>query len=275
MMSALLTGCSSLSKATDATAGSSSEITVVQGATEAEVVENQIKLSKKLLNGEWVVYKVAGKKVSGDERPYINFSVADGRFYGSNGCNIINGDFAVEQGRRITLSNVISTQRYCADARYDMEINKALGSVHTYAIEKRGNEYYLHLNDSHNAVLMTLRKHNMDYLNGAWQVTSIAGKECDDEAVQLLIDIPELKIHGNTGCNILNGTLYIDHDKEDAIQFQQIVTTRMACHNAKQETAFLIALEEVDVCRKGKDNTAVMYDNDGNVVLVLKKINDK
>lgn len=267
-------GCA-LFKASDKPSGQPAEITVTPGATESEVVESQIKLSKKLLNGEWVIYKVGSKKVEGDERPYLNFSVADNRFYGSNGCNIVNGDFTVEQGRRISLGNVISTQRYCAEAEHDVEINKALGEVYSYSIERKGNEYYLLLYNSGNEGLLTLRKHNMDYLNGAWRVMSIKGKSCDDEGVQLLIDIPELRIHGNTGCNILNGTLYIDPDKEDAIQFQQIVTTRMACDNAKRETSFLIALEEVDVCRKGKDDTAVMYDNDDNVVIVLKKIDDK
>lgn len=235
----------------------------------------RIKLSEELLNGEWVIYNVGEEDVKGDERPYVNFSVADGRFYGSNGCNVINGDFRIEGNQRMVLENVIATQRFCADAYHEAAINKALGEVYTYTIDRKGNEYYLGLNNINNCRLMVLRKHNMDYLNGAWRVTSVSGKKCEDESVQLLIDIPELRIHGNTGCNILNGTLYIDPDKEDAIQFQQIVTTRMACKDANQETAFLIALEEVDVCRKGKDNTAIMYDKDDNVVLVLKKIDDK
>ncbi len=276
-MTSTISGCGTLfNNNKGIVATEPTEITVTPGAPEEKIAESQIKLSKKLLNGEWIIYKVYGKKVnSGDERPYINFSVAENRFYGSNGCNIINGDFIVEQGDEISLSNIITTQRYCADAEYETEINKAINEVKSYSIEQRGNEYYLTLHDENNSKIMTLRKHNMDFLNGAWRVISISDKKCDDESVQLLIDIPELKIHGNTGCNILNGTLYIDPDKENAIQFQQIITTRMACDKQKHETAFLIALEEVDVCRRGKDNTAIMYDNDNNVVLVLKKIDDK
>lgn len=237
--------------------------------------EERIKLTKTLLNGEWVISEVAGENIKGDERPYINFSVSEGRFYGSNGCNIINGDFRIEQGKRIVLENLLSTQRYCADAQHETAINKALGEVYTYMIDRKGNEYYLDFIGKDNTKLLTLRKHNMDYLNGAWRVISVSGKKCDNESVRLMIDIPELRIHGNTGCNILNGTLYIDPDKEDAIQFQQIITTRMACDDIQRETALLIALEEVDVCHKGKESTAIMYDKNGNVVLVLKKVDDK
>lgn len=237
--------------------------------------EERIKLTKALLNGEWIIWEVRGENIKGDERPYINFSVSEGRFYGSNGCNIINGDFRIEKDKHIILENLLSTQRYCPEAQHEVAINSALGEVSTYMIERKGNEYYLGFVSKDNTRLLTLRKHNMDYLNGAWRIVSVNGKKCDDESVQLMIDIPELRIHGNTGCNILNGTLYIDPDKEDAIQFQQIVTTRMACEDIQRETAFLIALEEVDVCHKGKDNTAIMYDKDGNVVLILKKIDDK
>ena len=50
------------------------------------------------LEGEWNVWTVGGKKVTGENRPYINFSLSEGRIYGNNGCNTVNGDFTTGQG---------------------------------------------------------------------------------------------------------------------------------------------------------------------------------
>lgn len=231
-----------------------------------------VEISDKTLNGEWTVAEVNGAKVTGEEnRPYINFSVAEKRFYGSNGCNILNGDFIVN-GNNLTFENVIATQKACYEAPFEYEINYTIGQVKSYMVDRIGNEYYLSLFDDNKVQTMVLRKHNMDYLNGAWQVMTIDNESCDGEGVQMVIDIPELKLHGNTGCNIVNGQLLIDPDKENSIQFHQLISTLKACPNQSVETSFLVALEKVESAKKGEGDTVLMYDKNGIVVLVLKRI---
>ena len=231
-----------------------------------------VEISDKTLNGEWTVAEVNGAKVTGEEnRPYINFSVAEKRFYGSNGCNILNGDFIVN-GNNLTFENVIATQKACYEAPFEYEINYTIGQVKSYMVDRIGNEYYLSLFDDNKVQTMVLRKHNMDYLNGAWQVMTIDNESCDGEGVQMVIDIPELKLHRNTGCNIVNGQLLIDPDKENSIQFHQLISTLKACPNQSVETSFLVALEKVESAKKGEGDTVLMYDKNGIVVLVLKRI---
>lgn len=227
-----------------------------------------------LVPGEWTVYKVDGKTVTGDERPYITFDPAQSRFYGSNGCNTINGDYALDK-TSLRFGNVISTMRACADAPFEYAINQALDKVSDYAVARKGHEYYMTLTSPSGEVLMVLRKHNMDFLNGSWSVVTLNGAAPDlqnDEAMQLVIDIPELKLHGNTGCNILNGSLLIDPDKSNAIQFHGIATTRMACRNYKQETAFLLALEAVDAAISTGDGSVALLNDEGKTVMTLKRI---
>ena len=242
---------------------------------EAGQVEKQhyaVAVSDNILNGEWTVAEVNGAKVTGEEnRPYINFSVAEKRFYGSNGCNIINGDFVVN-GTELSFENVIATQKACHEAPFEYEINYTMSQVKSYMVDRIGNEYYLSLFDANKVQVMVLRKHNMDYLNGAWQVMTIDNESCDGEGVQMVIDIPELKLHGNTGCNIVNGQLLIDPDKENSIQFHQLISTLKACPNQSVETSFLVALEKVESAKKGEGDTVLMYDKNGTVVLVLKRI---
>lgn len=224
--------------------------------------------------GEWTIYKVGGKVVTGDERPYLTFDSQNLRFYGSNGCNTINGDYRLG-GTSLTFGNVISTMRACADAPFEYAINQALDKVNGYAVTNKGHESYMSLFGSDGRTLMELRKHNMDFLNGSWDVIVLDGKSVemdDDEAMRLVIDIPELKLHGNTGCNILNGSLLIDPDKPNAIQFHSVATTRMACRDSNRETAFLLALEAVEAARMTGDDTVALLDNGGKTLITMRRI---
>lgn len=115
----------------------------------------------------------------------------------------------------------------------------------------------------------------MGFLNGSWSVTQINGHHNDNSDVKLVIDIYEQHLHGNTGCNILNGDLMIDPDKSNSIQFSKIATTRMMCPDTKTETALLVALESVEYAKKGKNNTVIMLDKDNKPMLVLKRIDVK
>ena len=202
------------------------------------------------------------------QQNHSKVSSEDHRLYGSNGCNIINGDFTLSGNSKLKIGNVISTMMACPDAPYEQAINLALEATQSFDITKKGHEYYLELRDSRGNNLMTLRKHNMDFLNGTWEVSEINGD------MQMVIDIQEQKLHGNTGCNIVNGSLMIDPDKSNSIQFQNLGTTRMACPEdiMKGETALLVALESVEYAQKGKTGTVVMLDKNNAPVLVLKKV---
>lgn len=226
------------------------------------------------LDGEWLVWTVGGKKVTGEERPYLNFSIAEGRIYGNNGCNTLNGDFTTGEGQSLRISNVISTMMACADAPFEAAINQALENARYFTVSKKGHELYLDLLNSSKSTIMVLRRHNMEFLNGAWTPVEINGKANHNEEVRMVIDVPEQKLHGNSGCNLMNGSLLIDPDKNNSIQFLDIATTRMMCdrENMATETALLVALESVEHAKAGKNGTVVMTDKDGKTVLILKHI---
>ena len=226
------------------------------------------------LAGEWTIYSVGGNKLTGESRPYINFDNENHRFYGSNGCNIINGNYAEGSHASLKLSNIISTMMSCPDADYEQAINNALDAVSSYTLLKKGNEYYLDLKNDKKVSIMMLRKHNMDFLNGTWQVSDINGVTYNNADLEMVIDTNELKLHGNTGCNIVNGSVYIDPDKSNSVQFLNLITTRMGCseEKLKAETAMLVALESVEYAKRGRNNTVVMYDKGDHAIMVLKKV---
>ncbi len=121
--------------------------------------------------------------------------------------------------------------------------------------------------------MMTLRRHNMEFLNGNWRVTAIDGRAIDDEEANIFIDIAELKVHGNTGCNYFNGDLYIDPQRSNAIDFSDMGVTRMACPKGDQERQMLVALEETKTAIAGdREDTVLLLDKAGKAVLTLKRI---
>ena len=236
--------------------------------------EQVVAVTPEQLEGEWTVSIVNGEKVTGDERPFIYFETAQSRFYGNGGCNVINGSFELD-GNKLVFADMLSSMRMCENAPFEYQINYALSQAATCKIVQKGNETYLSLFDSAKTQIMELRKHNMDYLSGVWQIVGVSGEECDDEALKLVIDIPEMRLHGNVGCNIVNGMLLIDADKSNSIQFMQLITTMKSCPDQEREMAILIALEEVEQAQPVSDEMVVLADKNGKELLKLRKIEVK
>lgn len=227
-----------------------------------------------LLNGEWRIVQVGDVKVSGDEdMPYINFEASTGKFYSSNGCNILNGNYTVN-GDKIAFSGVISTKKYCGGVKYDSAITAVLsGEVPVkVAVNKLGSDYYLTFLNPSGKELMTAVRDNMGFLNGNWQIMSVRGKALNDEEATIFIDVPALKVHGNTGCNYFNGEIYINPDKSNAIDFSGMALTRMACPKFEQEQAIMLALEETVTALDRGDGNAILLDGAGKELMKLKGI---
>lgn len=223
------------------------------------------------LHGEWILYELRGSIVGGEERPYIDIDLSAGRFYGSNGCNVINGNVKADS-HDIVFSDLISSRRMCENVPDEYMINTTLTAVRSYVVRYKEHDCYLDLADATGRKVIVLRRHNMEFLNGAWRVTAIDSERNRNEGVELVIDIPEGRIHGNTGCNILNGSLFIDPDRSNSIQFMEISTTRAACPDGAVETAFLVALEEVVSAYAEGTSAVVMVDSRGHEVLRLLRL---
>jgi len=225
------------------------------------------------LNGEWVIVEAGKYKISrDDDMPYINFSESDGKFYANNGCNIVNGNFLFNGADKVTFSNIISTRKYCPDVKFDNAINAVLadGNSVTARIEAKGNETYLYLANNAGKSVMTLRKHNLEALNGQWMFSTLEGKKVEVDGVNIFFDIPEQKVHGNTGCNYFNGTITIDSHKPNSISFSQMAVTMRMCENSDTERQMLVALEETSTYSvSGK--TLRLFNSKGHEVATLTR----
>lgn len=228
------------------------------------------------INGEWTIYSVRGNVVTGEERPYLTFDLPAKRFYGNNGCNYINGDLVLGENGAIRLDNMISTMRLCNDAEFEYLINLATSDVRSYSARVEGPITFLDLLDGKSTQpILVLRRHNMDFLNGAWKVDTLNGTPLvteDGEPASLTFNITDLQIHGTTGCNRLNGKLFIDPDKKNSLQIVNVATTRMMCSPESRETEFLLALESVESARQTGSDTITLTSPDGTELFTLTRI---
>lgn len=229
-----------------------------------------------LCGGRWYIAAVGTHTITADEdAPYIYFEGGTGRFYASDGCNIINGDYLLRSNGAMVFSHVLSTMRYCQDNEFsDLIASKFNDSIPMYVDTNRiGQDTYLYLRNESDHVIMTLRRLNMEFLNGNWQVTSIDGNRIDDEECNIFFDIAELRVHGNTGCNYFNGRIYIDPNRSNALDLSDMATTRMACHKGDQEMRMLVALESTASAIAGRnDNTVLLLDAAGKEMMTLRRI---
>lgn len=225
------------------------------------------------MNGEWVIVGVGQNTIVRDANmPYIYFDESDSRFYASNGCNTLNGTYKLS-GSNVTFANGLSTLQECPDVAYTSDISKALGDGVTLAAnyEHKGQESYIYLRNRSGANVLTLRRHNMETLTGQWIVSEIEGEKINDPELNIFIDIPELKVHGNTGCNYFNGSVLIDPVYPNSISFSQMGVTMRMCEKSDLERKYLVALEQAQSYRLSDANTLLLLNDHGKTVLTLKR----
>lgn len=228
-------------------------------------------LAKGILKGDWVIETVNGKSAVGEKAPFIRFSPSENMIYGNNGCNVINGSYKYNPAdSTIRFSNIASTMMLCnMEGLTDYEINAALDLTRYYSWEIKDSDFYLYFLNEAKQPVMGLMHQNFDFLNGAWHVTAINGKSVDEPDMNLVIDVDEEKIHGNTGCNILNGSMEIDMEQPNSISFSRIATTRMMCPDGNHETELLVALEDTSTAKPISKNSVLLLNSQGKEVLKL------
>ncbi len=240
--------------------------------------ENSIQLISpalaKAINGEWQITMVGKNPIDRDEdMPYIVFDTEQASFYANNGCNTLNGAFTLTPDSVLTFHNVLSTMRLCQDAAFEHEINVIIADGHPSPIRLSnvGSESYLDFVTGSGKLLMRLRRGNLDFLNGNWDVESIAGLDHLDVPANVFFDLGELKLHGNTGCNYVNGTIYLDHRRSNAVDFSNMITTRMACPYNDQQTAMLVALEQTETALSDGAGKVMFLDENGRNLMTLRR----
>lgn len=298
-VAALATGCSTVKRTFRSITGSGEDAVSVNPEaqlpqqTGAEIPARDLTalqtetLINSVIYGKWTVADAGGKEVApaadGEERPYVTFdSTATNPFilkvYAFTGCNTLNGRVALtSEGRLAKMGEFASTLRMCPDAQAEPAIINAFNTVARYRIEHIAGSYILYFYNAEGANTMVLRKSDMGFIDGAWNVDRINPIDIkpDDmpEPMRLVFDMTEGRLHGNTGCNVLNATLATNINVRNSLTITNPATTRMACPNAGLEQQLVNALAKVAKAEKGRRGTVNLLDAAGNTVITLSPAN--
>jgi len=234
------------------------------------------------LNGDWAILDINGTQVMTPDKtdyPYLGFqqnsnNPAVVNFYAYNGCNFINGALSITNGKVTKIGENATTMKLCPDAKYETAISSALEQIKNFKIQRINNESFLYITDSAGKTIMTLRKHNLNFIEGAWRIENLNGKTISPNVgMAIVIDLQSKTVHGNTACNILNGTISIDMERENGLRFGDIRTTRMSCPNLSLEQLLLSTLPEVRSAIPGNNgNTATLRNADNRTIITLKRL---
>lgn len=220
------------------------------------------------LYGEWDMETMRKKPIATRERAYLYLDFQHHKVYGNNGCNSLNGHFQLH-GNNISFSNMILTDQTCHNVTSDKSIMKTLAEVRGYNVTSLYGMEYLNLLNNKGAVLMTLSRQNLDLLGGVWLVKEVDNETVIERNMRLVIDPVMQTLHGQTGCNVINGIITIDTYKDFAIQFEDLTSTENHCDDMSAETAMLLALERAEYCKRINDNEVALLDGQGHIVMRL------
>ncbi len=230
------------------------------------------------LNGEWNIVKIDGSAIatsSDREIPYIVFDTATGQLYGFSGCNRMMGSFNKDaQPGDLQLEPINSTRMACPDMAVEQSVLGALAKVKHF---KKELDEKIALCDADKKVIMILEKKKVDItisdLNGQWEIVEVMGESISsgmENQPFIQFDETDSRIHGNAGCNIMNGNYVTEDGNPLAISFPNTITTMMSCPDMDVETKILNALNSVTSFDK-VDNGIGLYNADGELVLILQK----
>lgn len=229
------------------------------------------------ISGEWNVVSVKGEQVAGN--PYIGFDLAEGRIYGNAGCNRIMGGVEVDSVNpgKIGFTGVGATRMMCPDMETEQKVLEALNEVAGYQASSAGVE----LTDKDGNVLMSLEKKeapavSVNDINGKWNITKVEGAavEVADKTPFISFNVAENSVHGNGGCNIINGSFSQEEGNPSSLKFGQMISTMMAGPGMETERKVLSAMNKVASFVVNEDGTLSLMDVADNEVLLLVKSED-
>lgn len=228
------------------------------------------------LNGEWNIVTVNGDTVNAANAPFIGLDMAEKRVYGNAGCNRMTGSFEADSLHpgKIQFGQIGTTRMMCPDMDTESKVLQALSNVKGYS----GTEQGLSLTDAEGKTLLTLEKRetpafSASDLNGEWLISSINGTETGEmeNTPYLAFDFAEKRVHGNAGCNIINGGFSQEEGEPNSLKFSQMISTMMACPDMETERKILDALGKVTSFSANADETVSLLDESGTEVLTLTR----
>lgn len=113
-------------------------------------------------------------------------------------------------------------------------------------------------------------------LDGRWEILKVNGEDVPvpteiQKSPFIEFNLAEKRIHGNTGCNVMNGSYSQKEGQGNSMIPGQLMSTMMACPDMTTERKVLDALQQVVSFEKVSRNEVALCNANGRQVILMKK----
>ena len=162
----------------------------------------------------------------------------------------------------------------CPEMETEGKVLAALDKIAGYS----GTEDKLVLVDAEGNNVMTMAKRkaaevSLNSLEGEWTLVSVGGETLGEmeNTPFLAFNVAEKRVHGNAGCNTVNGNLVQEEGNPASLKFDQMISTMMSCPNMDTEGKIMEALGKVRSFAVDADGNLSLLDENGQEVAGLEK----
>lgn len=187
-------------------------------------------------NTKWIITSLEGLDMSDREKNgqiiYFTLNPDGNRVNGFSGCNTFMGTYKLEEGNRISFSQMGSTRMACPDSNInESEILSIFSTADNYTITNGK----LSLNKAKRAPLAEFKKavmENEPIVEKYWKLKTLEGKdikmsENQEREIFFTLKSQDNRVTGFAGCNTIGGEYTLE--KGNRIRFQNMLTTLKAC----------------------------------------------
>lgn len=207
-------------------------------------------------NTKWVITTLEGKDTSGWEKDgqaiYFTLNPEGNRVNGYSGCNTFMGTYKIDQGNRISFSQMASTRMACpADDINESEILSIFENADNFTV----SDGKLSLNKAKRAPLAVFKKGAMDensnpIVEKYWKLKTLEGQDIvmadnQEREIYFTLKSEDNRVTGFAGCNTISGEYTLEEGNR--IRFKNMLTTLKACPEVDvNESEFLQIFELAD-----------------------------
>lgn len=205
-------------------------------------------------NTKWIITTLDGRDMSDREKNgqiiYFTLNSEDNSVNGFSGCNSFMGTYTLEEGNRISFSQLGSTRMACPDAKInESQILSIFENADNFTI----SDGKLALNKAKRAPLAEFKKGEMDIepiVGKYWKLKTLEGQHItmadnQEREIYFTLKSQDNRVTGFAGCNTINGEYTLEEGNR--IRFKGMLTTLKACPDVDvDESAFLKVFELAD-----------------------------
>lgn len=232
--------------------GKKSNSEIPEGDQDAPEIMEISNTSDGIENTKWIITALKGQDMSDREKNgqiiYFTLNSEDHRVSGYSGCNTFMGTYKLEEGNRISFSQMASTRMACPDAKIDeAQILSIFETADNFTISGDA----LALNKAKMAPLAEFKKdNNAPIVEKYWKLKTLEGKDvkmADNQEREIFFRLKnqDNRVTGFAGCNTISGEYTLEEGNR--IRFDKMATTLKMCPDVDiNESEFLKIFELAD-----------------------------